>query len=213
MNEVQKGLEIDGVMQEFDSNKTFGAISEEIKKQLGPNRVLTEITIDSRPVDLGEEERLRHIFLKNLGSVSIKTRDVHELFRESLELAPRICEALELDCGDVETFFENKEYQMAQDRVGEMTSLLEWLLQLISGVHSLGTDDIETLEFSGGKVIESVNRMQTLLTRLHIHMASQQWEEFRVVLKGDFLAEVKTWRNLFEDVVKTWNPRTSARES
>ncbi|HYE74025.1 MAG TPA: hypothetical protein VEF04_11875, partial [Blastocatellia bacterium] len=195
-----KTLELDGSTQNFDAEKTFGVISEEVKRLLAPQRVLTEIVVDGRSIDLDEEEVLNQQLFKNVGTVVLKSRDVKELFGESLVLAPRICEALRLDCTDVDGMFERGEHAEAQDRIGEMTSLLEWLLQVLSGFQALTSDKIEEREYSKGKVIESFNRMQLLLTRLHLHLGSQNWTEFRAILRGEFQVEVQNWETLFNEL-------------
>lgn len=213
MESVIKELELDGELKGFDSNKSFGDISAEVKALVAPHRVVTEIIVDDKNVELDEELVLNETFFKDLGRVVLKTRDVNELFRDSLKMAPQICEALQMDCCDVEQFFVDGNLQAAQERVGEMTSLLEWLLQLISGLQSLGNEKIESMTFSQGKVMDSVNRMQFFLAKLHLNLAGQQWTEFRTTMNGDFKKEVGVWRMLFEEVSKTWTPRTSSLES
>jgi hypothetical protein len=210
---TKKILELDGLPQEFDCDKTFGAISSEVKTLLAPSRVMTDIFVDGKAVDIYQEETLNRETFKNLGTVVLKSRDVNELFRESLSLAPRICEAMELDCTDIVNFIDAGNMQQAQERIGELTSLLEWLLQLIGGVQSLGKQKLEEMNFSGGKVIDTVNKMQFLLAKLHLHMSAQQWKDFQIVLQGDFAKEIKVWSNLFNEFSKIWSPRSSSRES
>jgi len=208
-----KNLTVDGNSVEVESGKTFAMISQEIKRGLGPQRVLTEIIIDNRPIDLNEEESLSTKSISELGDVIFKTRDVVELFRESLQLAPKICEALLLDCDDVEGFFKANEMRQAQERIGELTSLLEWLLQLISGMQQIGGQSLEEMKFGDVSVSESVGRMQFLLGKLHLQLAGQQWDLFRETLGGDFRTEVTVWKTLFEVACESWNPQASARVS
>ncbi|MBN8555936.1 MAG: hypothetical protein J0L93_10865 [Deltaproteobacteria bacterium] len=213
MDASLKSLELDGQVQHFSPEMKFGEISEEIKTKLGATRVLTEIRLDGKSVDLEEEEVLNTKSFKDLGNIVFKTRRIDELFRESLLLAPKICEALRMDCGDVDGFLAKGEVREAHQRVSEMTSLMEWLLQLIAGMQSLGNDKLEDIQFTQGKVMDSVNRMQTLLASLHVHLAGEKWNEFRAVLQGDFFNEVGVWQILFEDVSKTWNPKSSLLDS
>jgi hypothetical protein len=213
MDASLKALELDGQIQHFDPNMKFGEISTEIKAKLGARRVLTEIIVDNKAITFTDEESLNDKSFRDLGQVVFKTRKIEELFRESLILAPKICEALRLDCEDVEGFLSKNDSQSAHERVAEMTSLLEWLLQLISGLQSLGDAKLEDLKFSQGKVMDSVNRMQHLLASLHLHLAGEKWDEFRAVLKGDFFNEVGLWQILFEDVSKSWNPNSILLES
>lgn len=210
---TNKNLTVDGNTMEVEAQKTFAMVSQEIKRGLGPQRVLTEIVIDDRSIDLNEEESLGNKPISELGNVVFKTRDVVELFRESLQLAPKICEALLMDCRDVETFFEANEMRQAQERIGELTSLLEWLLQLISGMQQIGGQKLEEMRYGNVSVSESVGRMQFLLGKLHLQLAGKQWDLFRETLGGDFKTEINVWKTLFEDAATNWNPQASTRES
>jgi hypothetical protein len=174
---------------------------------------LTEIYVNDRPIDLVEEAEIQAKTLRELGILSFKTRDVVELFKESLQLAPRICDALMMDCEDVEGFFANQQMQEAQERIGELTSLLEWLLQLISGMQSLGGEKIESMSYGDVKVVDSVQRMQVLLGGMHGDLAAQNYDKFRVALRGDFKSEISTWKNIFNDASEKWQPQVSGRES
>lgn len=211
MDGQTKQIEVDGQTMAMDAAKTFGMISQEIRNQLAPDRVVTEIFVDGRAIDIVEEEDIKLKVLNELGRVSLKSRQVHDLFRESLQMAPKICEALMMDCGDVQTFINDKQIQAASDRVGEMTSLLEWLLHLISGMETLGSEAIETMTFSHGRVMDAVNRMQFLLAKLHLDLANEKWEEFRSTLSGDFLNEVTVWKALFTDIAGSWKPKAEVR--
>jgi hypothetical protein len=211
MEGQRREVEVDGQTMAVDATKTFGAISQEIRNQLAPDRVVTEIFLDGRAIDIVEEEDMNAKAVRDLGQLMVKSRQVNELFRESLQMAPRICEALALDCGDIQGFIQNQKIQDAKDRVGEMTSLLEWLLQLISGMETLGSETIETLTFSHGRVMDAVNRMQFLLAKLHLDLSSEKWSDFSATISGDFLKEVSIWKTLFTDISTTWQPRTDSR--
>ncbi len=213
METKMKALELDGEAQEFDSFRTFGAISEEIRTRVAPTRVLTEIYVDDRSIDLEEEEILNRKLFRDLGRVIIRTRNVGDLFRESLQLAPKICQALKLDCEDIENFFAKGDGVSAQERISEMASLMEWLLKLISGVESYGTEKLEKMTFSGGAVISTVAQMQRHLTQLYTHMTRQNWDSFRGILQNEFKREVLTWEALFSELASTWTPRPSILES
>ncbi len=208
-----KTLVLDGSQVSVDPAKTFSVISQELKRGLGPQRVLTEIVIDGRAIDLAEEEAMASKPLAELGDVVFKTRDVVELFKESLQLAPRICEALLMDCDDVENFFKANDMRQAQERIGELTSLLEWLLQLISGMQSIGGRKLEEMHYGEVSVVESVNKMQYLLGKLHLQLAGKQWDSFRECLGGEFKVEVAVWKRLFEDASQNWQPAPSDRAS
>lgn len=210
---TMKALTLDNQAMEVDGEKTFAIVSQEVKRGLGPQRVLTEIIIDNRPIDLAEEEELAHRTMKDLGEVTFKTRDVVELFKESLQLAPKICEALLMDCDDVEGFFAANDMKQAQERIGELTSLLEWLLQLISGMQSIGGQKLEEMRFGDVAVMESVNKMQFLLGKLHMQLAGKQWDLFRETLKGEFKSEITVWKVIFSDAAESWSPQPSGRAS
>lgn len=211
MDASMKQIEIDGKAVGFDPEKSFGAISQEIKMTLAPDRVVTEIFVNDKAVDLVEEEELNARVFKEIGDIKVRSREVHELFRESLQMAPRICEALTLDCSDVHNFISDNNLQSAKERVSEMTSLLEWLLQLISGVESLGNTKLEELTFSRGRVMDSVNRMQFLLAKLHLSLSGEKWEDFRTTMSGEFKTEVENWGALFTELANTWKPRSPTK--
>ncbi len=203
----KKALELDGASREFESHLPFSAVSNELKNLLAPARVVTEIYVNDKPVSIQEEETLSTVPFKDLGKVVIKSREVNELYRESLNLAPQICEALKLDVQDVIRFFQTGDIQTAQERVSEMTALLEWLLQLISGFQAIAQFNLQEMKFSKGLVMESVDRMQALLTDLHVNLSEQKWEPFQTQLQGPFIQEVEVWKILFEEVsTKKWGP-------
>ncbi|MDB5037895.1 MAG: hypothetical protein JWQ35_1423 [Bacteriovoracaceae bacterium] len=213
MEATQKQLQLDGEIKIFDPSKTFGVIAEEVRVGLPSDRVLTEIIIDNRPVDLVEEEELNKKEFSILGDVVLKTRQVDELFRESLTVAPRICEALQMDCDELENFLNTDKFQEAANRLTEMSALLEWLIQLVVGAQSLGDKRVEDMTFSQGKVMDSCTRMQFQLVQLHSNLADSKWDAFRKILKGDFKSELKIWETMFSDLSTNWTPRTSVRDS
>lgn len=204
-------IKVDGVERDVDSSLTYAALSEQLKAEHSPSRVIVEIFQDEKPISLGEEDQLRFQLVRDLKSLAFVTKDVTMLFRESLGLAPKICEAMALDIEDIDGFFQAGDFRQAQERVGELTSLVEWLLELISGIQALGDTKIEDLTFSQGGVMDAVQRMNRELVSLHSEMAAQQWDAFRTRLKGSFCAEVQVWRALFTDVASTWNPSAVVR--
>ncbi len=202
-----KSVMVDGQEMHFESAMTFGSVSESLRVKVAPKRVLTEILVDGKPVDLAEEEVLRAKSLQDIGSVALKTRDVVELFQESLELAPRICDALSMDCADIESFFQAGDMRTAQERVSEMTALLEWLLQLVAGMQNLGGLKLSEMNYGGSPVSESMNHMEGLLAKMHVQMTAKDWVAFRATLQGEFAAGVSQWRRLFSDAAAHWKPR------
>ena len=206
-------LNIDGSEREFDGSRTFGEISEELKTEMSPERVITEISVNGAPLDLNEETSIYHKPLSDLGNVDLKSRDVGDLFKDSLVMAPQICEALQLDCDDIQAFFAEEKVQEAHERIGEMTSLIEWLLQLISGVQMYGSEELKEMQFSHGTVLESVHRMEYLLAKLHKHLASSEFKDFSEILRGEFKHELGVWKTLFEEVSIDWTPRSLKRDS
>lgn len=213
METTTKSFQLDGLDQTADGKKTFGEISDEIRANLAPHRVVTEIRIDGRPIDIAEEEQLTSKALGEIGSLELRSRNVGELFMESLALAPKICEAIHLDCDDIQTFLANSQSAEANERISEMAALVEWLLQLVLGLESFGSRKLKDLEFSEGRVVDSVARMQSHLARLYAYMAQSKWEEFKTVLAGDFRSEVAIWRKLFSELISSWTPRSSVLES
>lgn len=213
MEASQKTLEIDGQVKAFDPTKTFGAITEEIRTGLPTHRVLTDIVVDNKSIDLLEELDLNEKNFGLLGQVVLKTRQVDEVFRDSLNSAPLICRVLQVDCEDLENFIAVEKFKDATDRLQDMSSLLEWLIQLVVGAQSLGTQRVEDMTFSRGRVMDSCTRMQYQIVQLHFNLGSGNWDEFKKVLTGDFKAELKTWEIMFSEIATNWNPRPSTRES
>lgn len=213
MDASQKTLELDGQTRAFDIAKTFGAITEEIRTGLPGHRVLTDIVVDNKAVDLLEELDLNDKTFGNIGRVVLRTRQVDEVFRDSLNSAPLICRVLQVDCEDLENFINVEKYKDATDRLQDMSSLLEWLIQLVVGAQSLGTQRVEDMTFSRGRVMDSCTRMQYQIVQLHFNLGSGNWPEFKKVLTGDFKAELNTWEVMFSELSTNWNPRPSTRAS
>jgi len=204
-----KEIKLDGENRFFDAQKTFGAIAEELKNVIAPKRVITEIFLDGQAVGLIEEEDLNKMKISELGEVELKTRNVSELFRESLKLAPQVCQAMRMDVEDIEGLFSEGQLQVAQERVGELTSLLEWLLQLVSGLQTLGVTKLEDMQFSKGPVMNVVTGMQEILVQMHEDLAAQRWEKFRTQLSGGFTTEIEVWETMFNDVSVSWVPQSN----
>ncbi len=213
MESTLKSIEIDGELKEFDSNLTFGLISDQIRGSLSADRVLAEIFVDDRSIDISEEEQLNSQFVKDLGRVVLRTRNVDDLFRESLQSAPSICQVLVQDCDDVQTFMNNSQFEEAHERVIEMTALLEWLIQLMMGAQSLGDVEANREKWSKTDLMESITRMQYQLVQIHFYLGSQNWDEFRKALDGTFKSELTVWKSIFDVLAKQWSPRGVARES
>jgi hypothetical protein len=213
MDSSMKTLELDGESKIFDGSKTFATVSEEIRMALPPERVLAEIYVDDKPIDLAEEEMLNEKILNDLGRVVVKSRRIDELFKESLQSAPHICQVLQQDCIDVEGFLSKNDFESTHERVIEMTALLEWLIQLVIGTQSLGTTNVDAATFEKQKVSESITRMQYQLVQLHFYLGSQNWEEFKKILTGSFRSELSVWEAFFSEASMTWIPQPSTLES
>lgn len=209
----QINVDLDGQVLAFGQNESFATISEKIKKDLAPARVLTEVLIDDRYIDLDEEENIGQKQIHELGKLGFRSKEVGSLLMESMKLAPKICEALQLECTDIDSFFEKGELQAAHERIGEMSALVDWLLQLISGLQSYGSADFRVLDTGHGNVFDSVKRMETLLSQLHLKLQVQEFDAFREILTGDFKEELGHWGKLFTEASTNWTPRSLQRES
>lgn len=213
MTEVMTLLELDGTAQTFSGHKTFGDVTQEIRQSLAPHRVITEIFIDDRPLSLLEEERLNHCVLKDMGRIVFKTRFIHELFRESLKMAPKICEAILHDCEEIDQLFSMNDLQKAQEHIGDMMALLEWLFQLVTGIETLGKIPLNQMIMEGESILQIVNRMNAILEQMYTALNEQKFDPFRKIMKKEFFHEMNHWKELFKEASVTWLPRLSIRES
>jgi|GEM_PF-6839864 len=197
----------------FDPESTFGSVESELKKLIAPERVLTEICIDNSSVTIVEEEELQRSLLKNIGKLSFCSKEVSILLRESLQLAPQICDALCLDCDDIENFFSQDDYVEANNRIAELSSLVDWLFQVISSLQAYGSKGFTKQEFSTGSIMEAVKRMDGLLLSLHNYLQAQDFTEFRKILTGPLKNELVSWKTMFTEASTHWTPRPLRRES
>lgn len=202
-------IELDGKPMGFDSNLSFGEISDQLKASIGPSRVLTEIYVDGRAIDIDEEANLTSRQVGDLGDLKFASKDVGLLLKDSLQLAPQICEALVLDCEDIEKFFEVGDFTSANERIAELSSLVDWLLQMIASLQSYGAEDFKQTSVGKGSVFDSVNRMDEVLRKLHQYLQNMDYDSFRSLLKEDFQSELSAWREMFVGVEKSWRPRES----
>lgn len=206
-------VELDGKAITFSPEESFGSLSLELKNQLGSERVVTEIYIDGRSIDIEEEDRIQEQSLKDLGRLRFVTKEVGSLLKDSLQLAPQICQALQLDCDDIENFFEKGEFVAANDRIAELSSLVDWMLQMVASLQTYGEEDFRQMSFSGDSVVKLVQRMDKLLNQLHAELQAQSFDNFRNILKNEFKPELVQWHAMFSEAAKCWTPRTSQRAS
>lgn len=212
--ETQIQCELDGEFLTFEKTLSFGEVSDQIKQELAPQRVLTEIFVDGEVVDLDEEEKMLGQSISKLGSLSFRSKEVGSLFQESLKLAPSICEALILDVDDIDQFFDKGEELKANERVAELSALVDWLLQMISGLQLYGSDDsFQKIAVEAGTSVDSVKRMETLLKEMHSSLEAQQYDQFRATLTGGFKEELKVWKDVFTKASSCWTPRSLGLES
>jgi hypothetical protein len=214
MSEAQETtVQVDGEALPFDAETPFANITDELKKKIGPERVVTEIYIDGRSIDIDEEDRLQATALKEMGQLRFVTKEVGGLLKDSLNLAPQICDALSLDCDDIEQFFATGDFVSANNRVAELSSLVDWMLQMIASLQSYGTEDFRDMEFEGTSVLGAVKKMDQLLSKLHEKLQQQNFDEFRSTLKDEFKPELKVWKALFTEASSRWTPRSLQRDS
>jgi len=206
-------VDLDGNPVEFTSDQLFFQVAEEVKHRLSPDRVVTEIVVDGKPIDLEEEGRIHSQAVSGFGKLSFRSTPVSALLKESLELAPQVCQALILDCEDIESLFAEENLTDANNRIAEMSSLVDWLLQVIASLQSYGSENFRDMSFSGTTVLESVKKMESLLLELHGYLETGNVEDFRRVLKTDFRAHTQQWQELFTEASKSWTPRPSVRAS
>jgi len=204
---------LDGENLAFDASASFGAVAEQIKSSLAPHRVVTEIFVDGRSVNMEEEEMMILQSMKDLGQLTFKSREVGLLLKDSLQLAPQICEALLMDCDDIGGMIEKSEFLKANDRIAELSSLVDWLLQMVASIHSYGDDTSRMFEYEGQSLTDTVKRMESSLTKLHTQLQNKDYMAFKSVLQGEFRVELGAWQKMFTEVAKNWTPRILVRAS
>jgi len=204
-------VNVDEVACVFGDQASFGDVSESVKSQLPPGRVVTEVFIDDRFIDLEEEVSLQTIPMSKLGKVAFKTKEVGLLIRESLEMAPQICAALALECEEINELFEKQTLVEAHERVGELSALVDWLLQLITGLQSYGTGDFRNTKLKEGTAMDSVRRMETNLSQLHAALVDKNYQAFTKLLTSDFVNETKVWEEMFNKAREEWTPQKTPK--
>lgn len=207
MNENQVEIEVDGAAVLVDGDSLFGNFSDELKRKLGPERVLTEIFVDNRAIDIDEEASLLELSVKDLGEIKLISKEVGALLKDSLQLAPSICDALLLDCDDIENLFAESSFIEANERIAELSSLVDWLLQMISSLQSYGSSSFQEIKVESGTAVDAVTRMDELLRSLHSKLQSQDYPGFRDILKTSFKSELESWKILFIKVAAEWAPK------
>lgn len=202
-------IDLDNEMVSFQADRPFGEVADQIKKNLGVDRVVTEVFVDDRFIDLEEEARLQSTPIAEMGQLRFKSREVGALIKESLDLAPQICEALSLECQDIDGLFEKQALGEAHERVGELSALVDWLLQLISGLQSYGKSDFRAMSLGTETPVQSVQRMEQILSQLHTSLMAKNFDQFRSTLQGRFAPEIKVWKQMFESAKSEWAPRSN----
>lgn len=200
-------MDLDGKSFEMPGETSFSDVSKNIKNQVAPKRVLTEIYVDQKAIDLDEEERISKLPIAKLGKLRFVTKPVEELLKESSLTAISICEALKPECDEIDELFEKNEIVKAHQRVGELTALIEWLLQLMSSLHSYGGVSFGEHQISSGMIKDSAKGMEACLFQLHQSLGQKNYTQFRKDLKGRFQEEVSVWKEVFSAVSKHWTPR------
>ncbi|TVQ78616.1 MAG: hypothetical protein EA369_06320 [Bradymonadales bacterium] len=197
----------------FDSNVSFENLTERLKLEIGPQRVIAEVKLGTDFLGLDDEAKIAQQPLSKLGPLEFFTKEVTDLLKDSLQLAPRICESLALDCQDVLAFFEKEEFEAAHERIGEISSLVDWLLQCIVSLQSYGDESFKTLAVEEGTLVDSVRAMEKILKELHGHLSSQNYGPFLRILLGEFKPQIILWKALFEKAATSWTPRSSKSET
>jgi len=188
----------------FDAEISFGDAQREIKKKLESGRVVTEIFVNEKAIDLEEEGALENEKLKDIGTIRFKSREVGSLLKESMKLAPTICEALFQDCADIAELLHNSKMIEANERIAEFSSLIDWLLQMVSSLQSYGEGDFRQMTVGDGTALEVISRTDTLLKALHHELQMQNYESFRQILLNDFRPELSLWREMFVKADQEW---------
>jgi hypothetical protein len=204
-------VEMDDGVLSFSPTLSLQEVSDQIKNQLAPQRVVTEVFMDEKHVGLEEEMRLAFTPISRLGRLAFRSKEVGALIRESLELAPQICAAMEAECHEIKALFSKADLTEAHERVGELSALMDWLLQLITGLQSYGEKDFRSMSLKEGTPLDSVRRMESYLSRLHHHLSSKNFESFCELLVNDFLKETTSWTEMFQKACAEWTPKKIAR--
>ncbi len=169
---------IDGASVQFAPGVLFSEASDAIKSKIAPERVITEVHIDGQFVDMEQELKMAAVPVGQLGELKFQSKEVGALIKESLEMAPQICAALPQECKDIDDLFEANKLTEAHERVGELSALMDWLLQLITSLQSYGENDFRTMAMKTGTPIDTVRRMETLLGKLHQCLIAKNYPSF-----------------------------------
>jgi len=190
---------LDGEQVAVNSELSFQMLTEQLKAQVGPHRVISDVKLGERFVGLEEEDKLSSKSISSFQEpLEFFSKNIKSLLKESLELAPQVCEALLLDCKDVRQFFEEGNLESAHERIGEISSLVDWLLQCIVSIQSYGGLDLKTLAIEEGSLIDSVRSMERVLKDLHQKLSVHAHEDFQALLMGEFCEHIQLWKKLFE---------------
>jgi len=213
MSQETVTVQLDDEQLNFDGTSSFASVSDQLKTKVAPNRVVTEVFVDERSLNIEEEEEIQSNTLRDLGSIRFCTREVSALLKDSLQLAPQVCEALYLDCDDIESFFDKSDFGAANERIAELSSLVDWMLQMVASLQSYGDGDFRQMPVGESTVIESVRKMDAILSQMYGFLQSQDFDSFRKLLKAEFKPELKVWQEIFTKASTHWTPRASTRES
>lgn len=203
----QSTVILDGQEFAFDPEISFGDAQREIKKQLQNGRVVTEIFVNEEAIDLEKEGSLENEKLKDIGSLRFESREVASLLKDSLRLAPSICEALFQDCSDISEMLQNSKMIEANERIAEFSSLIDWLLQMVSSLQSYGEGDFRKMKVGEGTSIDVISRTDGLLKALHHELQMQNYESFRHILMNDFRPELSLWHEMFVRAGEEWEAK------
>lgn len=206
-------MDLDGSPFELAPTTAFHEASQHVKTQVSPKRVLTEIFIDHKPIGLEEEEKISNTPIEKLGKIKFISKPVEDLLRESAHIAASICDAMELECQEIDQLFQNDDLIKAHERVGEISALVEWMLQLMGSLHSYGHATFGEMKISSGNINDASKGMEACLIRLYGSLGQKDYEAFRTELKTEFQTEIQIWKEVFSAVSKHWTPQASKHDS
>lgn len=205
----EKSLWLDNEKASYSSEMPFGSLSENIRKHLGEQRIVSEVWLDGQALNLEEEQAIQQKPIGDLGEIQFVSKDVQTLFYEALQMAPQVCDALGEQSEAINSSFAKGELQTAHQHVADWSALMEWLLHLVQGLRTYGTISVDEIVVENEKASDSFQRMEQHLQTLQQAFASQNFTSFNQELQGTFKKELGLWKSIFHESAKNWTPPPS----
>ncbi|MGA0163420.1 MAG: hypothetical protein ACO3LE_04105 [Bdellovibrionota bacterium] len=206
-------LKVDNFELQLSPETSFEMACESVKSKIDQGRVLTEIYIGNKSLSLEDEEKISQIPIGRLEQITFVSKSIDALLRESSEMAVHLCDSLEVECQEIREIFESGDLPLAHDRIGELSALVGWLLNVMSGLQSHGEASFFDLEIQGQPVKEAVRGLEKALEKLHLALEKEDYSAFQNELQAGFMDEIRVWKEIFSKVSNHWSPQSVSSDS